>query len=124
MASTNWDTDRRRRKPPAWDPPKLLLVVGGLHVVASIGGGIWLQGSTIWLHQPERKRKWEKGDQSNREYSSKVLASKDVHHICNIIKGRLYMWTGLQKCQNKRGIANPVEDYASGSLRLTACRRG
>ena len=34
MASRNWDTDRKRRRPPAWDPPKLLLVViGGLHVV-------------------------------------------------------------------------------------------
>ena len=33
-ASTNWDTDRKRRRPPAWDPPKLLLVVvSGLHVV-------------------------------------------------------------------------------------------
>ena len=34
MASTNWDTDRKRHMPPAWDPPKLLLVaVSGLHVV-------------------------------------------------------------------------------------------
>ena len=34
MASTNWDTNRKRRRPPAWDPPKLLLVVvSGLHVV-------------------------------------------------------------------------------------------
>ena len=24
----------------------------------------------------------EKGEQSNREYSSKVLASKDLHYIC------------------------------------------
>ena len=47
-------------RPPAWD---LLTTpaVGGLHVAASIGGGIWLQGSTIWLHQPERKKKGEKG---------------------------------------------------------------
>ena len=27
--------------------------------------------------------------------------AKDLHYICNIIKGRLYMWTGLQKCQNR-----------------------
>ena len=34
MASTNWDTDQKRHRPPAWDPPKLLLVVvSGLHVV-------------------------------------------------------------------------------------------
>ena len=95
---------------PAWDPPKLLLVVvSGLHVVVGtsgvvgvvVDGGVWLLGSGIWLHQPERKRKGEKGEQSNREYSSKVLASKDLHYICNIIKGRLYMWTRLQKCQNR-----------------------
>ena len=48
-----------------------------------------------------KKKEGEKGEQSNREYSSKVLASKDLHYICNIIKGRLYMWTGLQKCQNR-----------------------
>ena len=39
MASTNWDTDRKRRMPPAWDPPKLLLVVvSGLHVVVGTSG--------------------------------------------------------------------------------------
>ena len=43
----------------------------------------------------------EKREQSNREYSSKVLTSKDLHYVWNIIKGRLYMWTGLQKCQNR-----------------------
>ena len=56
MARTNWDTDRKRRKPPAWDPPKLLLVVvSGLHVVVGtssvvgviVDGGIWLLGSGI-----------------------------------------------------------------------------
>ena len=37
MASTNWDTDQKRRMPPAWDPPKLLLVVvSGLHVIVGI----------------------------------------------------------------------------------------
>ena len=91
MASTNWDTDRKRCKPPAWDPPKLLLVVvSGLHIVVGtssvvgvvVEGGVWLLGSDIWLHQPERKGKGEKGEQSNREYSSKVLASKDLHYIC------------------------------------------
>ena len=60
MASTNWDTDRKRRRPPAWDPPKLLLVVvSGLHIVVGTSsvvgvmkGGIWLLGSSIWLRQP------------------------------------------------------------------------
>ena len=39
MASTNWDTGRKMPMPPAWDPPKLLLVVGGgLHVVVGTLG--------------------------------------------------------------------------------------
>ena len=47
MASTNWDTDRKRRRPPAWDPPKLLLdVVSGLHVVVGTSGvvGVVIDG--------------------------------------------------------------------------------
>ena len=44
--------------PPAWDPPKLLMVVvSGLHVVVGssgvvgvvVDGGVWLLGSSIWL---------------------------------------------------------------------------
>ena len=63
-------------------PPKLLLVVGGLHIMASIGGGIWLLDSVIWLRHPRRMEKGEKREQSNHEYSSKVLARKDLHYIC------------------------------------------
>ena len=72
----------------------------------------------------EKKGKGEKGEQSNREYSSKVFASKDLHYICMgiCVKGQ-YRWTELQNARIKRGIASPVEDYASGSLHLVACRR-
>ena len=62
MASTNWDIDQKRRRPPAWDPPKLLLVVvSGLHVVVGtsgvvgvvVDGGVWLLGSNsnVWSQQ-------------------------------------------------------------------------
>ena len=70
MASTNWDTDRKRRMPPAWDPPKLLLVVvSGLHVVVGtsgvvgviVDGDVWLLGSSIWLRQPERTERGKRG---------------------------------------------------------------
>ena len=64
--------------PPAWDPPKLLLIiVSGLHVV----GGLWLLGSNVWSQQSVIG-KGERGEQINREYSSKVLASKELHYIC------------------------------------------
>ena len=46
--------------PPAWDPPKLLLVVvSGLHVVVGtsivvgvvVNGGVWLLDSIVWSQQ-------------------------------------------------------------------------
>ena len=97
--------------PPAWHPPKLLLaVVSGRHVVvvtlgvaAVIKGGIWLLDSTIWLQQPERRKKGEKGEQSNREYSSKVLASKDLHYICIGINERVVSVDWTAECQKRRG---------------------
>ena len=57
MASTNWDIDQKRHRLPAWDPPKLLLVVvSGLHVVVGtsnvvvvVDAGSWLLDSSIWL---------------------------------------------------------------------------
>ena len=75
--------------PPAWDPPKLLLVVvSGLHVV--VGSSSSSSRHQQWRLAPRlhrlvttiRYRKGEKGEQSNREYSSKVLASKELHYIC------------------------------------------
>ena len=51
-------------------------------VVVVVDGGVWFLGSTIWLRHPERKEKGEKREQSNLEYSSKVLASKDLNYIC------------------------------------------
>ena len=56
--------------PPAWDPPKLLMVVvSSLHVVVGtssvvvvIDGGVWLQGSSIWLRQPGRIERGEEGE--------------------------------------------------------------
>ena len=72
----------------------------GVLTVVVIDSGVWLLDSIVWSQQSGIGR-GERGEQSNREYSSKVLASKDLHYICNIIKGRLYMWTGLQKCQNR-----------------------
>ena len=86
MAGTNWDTYRKRRRPPAWDPPRLLLVVvSGLHVVVGtasvvgvvVDGGVWLLDSSIWLRQPERKERGKKGGESNCEYSSKYSQARN-----------------------------------------------
>ena len=58
------------------------MVVDALGVVAVIKGVIWLLDSVIWLCHPRRMEKGEKREQSNRAYSSKVLARKDLHYIC------------------------------------------
>ena len=67
-----------------------MVVVNGLHVVVGtssvvgvvVDGGVWLLGSSIWLRQPGRKERGKKREKGNREYSSKVLASKELHYIC------------------------------------------
>ena len=88
MASTNWDTDRKRRRPPAWDPPKLLLVVvSGLHVVVGtsrvvvvvVDGGVWLLGSRIWLRQPGRRERGKRGRKATVSTHPKYL--QDLHQI-------------------------------------------
>ena len=52
--------------PPAWDPPKLcLVVVNALHVVVGtfsvvgvvVDGDVWILDSNVWLRHPRRKRK-------------------------------------------------------------------
>ena len=48
--------------------------------------------------------KGEKREKSNREYSSKVLASKELHYICmGICVRRPYRWTELQNARIKGG---------------------
>ena len=85
MANTNWDTDRKRRRPPAWDPPKLLMViVSGLHVVVGtsnvvgvvVDGGVWLLGSSIWLRQPRRKERWKRGSKATVSTHPKYLQAR------------------------------------------------
>src|SRR3954468_8373821 len=112
MASTNWDTDRKRRRPPAWDPPKLLLVVvSGLHVVVGtssvvgvvVDGGVWILGSIVWSQQSGREM-GKRGKQGNREYSSKVLAKQGatLHMHGYMCKGP-YQWTELQNARIRGG---------------------
>ena len=81
-----------------------MVVVSGLHVVVGtssvvgvfVDGGVWLLDSSIWLRQPERKERGEKGGESNREYSSKVLASiKSILSMHWYQLEGLYLWTEL-----------------------------
>src|SRR3954471_15627534 len=89
MASTNWDTIERG----AGLLPGILLTTPG-HRQRAARSSRHLQCSR------SRRRRWrldpglhrlvaaigyrngEKGKQGNREYSSKVLASKELHYIC------------------------------------------
>ena len=62
----------------------------------------WAQPSGCDVREQEEKE--EKREQSNREYSSKVLASKDLHYICMgiCVKGQ-YRWTELRKARIRGG---------------------
>ena len=89
-----------------------MVVVSGLHVVVGtssvvgvvVDGGVWLLDSNIWLRQPDRKERGKKRERSNREYSSKVLASKELHYICmGICVRRPYRWTELQNARIRGG---------------------
>ena len=100
-------TPGRQRSPRSSRHRRWHLAPGLRHLIASTG----------------KKKKGAKGKQSNREYSSKVLTSKDLHYICNIIKGRLYMWTGLQKCQNREKAQSYRRLPSSGNHQLAANRR-
>ena len=49
-------------------------------------------------------RKGGKRERSNREYSSKVLASKELNYICmGICVRRPYQWTELQNARIRGG---------------------
>ena len=48
--------------------------------------------------------KGEKGGEEHREYSSKVLASKELHYICmGTCVRRPYQWTELQNARIRGG---------------------
>ena len=85
------------------------VVVGTLGVAAVVKGGIWLLDSTIWLQQPERRKKGEKGEQSNREYSSKVLASKDLPTYATLSKEGCICGLGCRNARIERR-PSPIED--------------
>ena len=74
-------------------------------VVVVVDGGVWLLDSNVWSQQSSIE-KGGKGEQSNREYSSKVLASKELHYICmhwyEIEKG-YHMCTELQNAGIRGG---------------------
>ena len=67
-----------------------------------VASGSWAPTSGCGIREEEEKE--GKGEQSNREYSSKVLASKDLHYICMgiCVKGQ-YRWIELQNARIRGG---------------------
>ena len=67
-----------------------------------VASGSWTPASGC-DNQKERKG-GKRGGESNREYSSKVLASKELHYICmGICVRRPYQWTELQNARIRGG---------------------
>ena len=83
--------------PPAWDPPKLLLVVvSGLHVVVGtssvvgvvVDSGVWLLGSNVWLWHPRRRGKQgERGSKASVSTHPKYSQARSyTTYVCIDIK--------------------------------------
>src|SRR4051812_48016857 len=115
MASTNWDSDQKRHRPPAWDPHKLLLVVvSGLHVVvdtSSVVGvvvdcGVWLLGTSIWLRQPGRRERGKEGEKQLRVLIQSTRKQGFTLHMHGYMYKEAISVDWTAECQNKRGIAN------------------
>ena len=91
--------------PPAWDPPKLLLVVvSGLHVVVGtsgvvgvvVDGGVWLLDSSIWLRQPERKERGKRGEKATVSTHPKYSQARSyTTYVCIGIKWNKGIICGL-----------------------------
>jgi hypothetical protein len=65
-------------------------------VVVVVDGGNSLLGSAIWSNQTGMGKSGSKATVSTHPKYSARLTS-DLFYVCNIFKGRLYLWTGLQK---------------------------
>ena len=66
-----------------------------------VASGSWAPTSGF---DNQKDRKGEKRGKCNREYSSKVLASKDLHYIrMGICVRRQYQWTELQNARIRGG---------------------
>ena len=100
--------------PPAWDPPKLLLVVvSGLHVVVGtyrvvvvfIDSGVWLLGSIVWSQQSSIERgKW--GSKATVSTHPKYSQARSyTTYVCIGIKWNkgYHMWTELQNAGIRGG---------------------
>jgi len=95
--------------------------LGVVLVVVSRGSG--LRGYIIWLHQTDTGKKESKANMSTHP---KYSASKDLDYICNNIKGRLYMCTELQNCQNRGEslvlLKTSIFSIFSGLAALEECK--
>ena len=91
--------------PPAWDPPKLLLVVvSGKHVVVGtsgvvgvvVEGGVWLVGSNIWLRQPGRRERGKRGSKATVSTHPKYSQARSyTTYVCIGIKWKRSIICGL-----------------------------
>ena len=66
-----------------------------------VASGSWTPASRC---DNQVEGKGVKREKSNREYSSKVLTSKELHYICmDICVRRPYQWTELQNARIRGG---------------------
>ena len=87
-----------------------------------MASGSWTPASGC-DNQKERKgeKRGEKATVSTHPKYSQARSYTTYALVSNEIRLLYVDWTA--ESRNKRGIASPFEDYASGSLRLATCRR-
>ena len=103
--------------PPAWDPPKLLLViVTGLHVVVGtsrvvvviIDSGAWLLDSNVWSQQSSIER-GKRGSKATVSTQPKYSQARIYTTYATLSKGGCICGLGCRNARIERR-PSPIED--------------
>ena len=85
------------------------MVVGTLGVVAVVKGVIWLLDSTIWLQQPERRKKGEKGSKATVSTHPKYSQARIYTTYATLSKEGYIGGLGCRNARIERRLS-PIED--------------
>ena len=85
------------------------VVVGTLGVAAVVKGGIWLLDSTIWLQQPERRKKGERGSKATVSTHPKYSQARIYTTYATLSKEGCICGLGCRNARIERR-PSPIED--------------
>ena len=85
------------------------MIVDALGVVAVVKGGIWLLDSTIWLQQPERRKKGKRGSKATVSTHPKYSQARIYTTYATLSKGGCICGLGCRNARIERR-PSPIED--------------